>query len=303
MSQSQGKDTTGDARAKDHPEDFSAKEKQESQPGLEHEMSPAPQYISNDWVGSGKLKDKVAIITGGDSGIGRAVAVLFAREGCDVVISYVDKEQKDAEAVKQAVEKEGRKCVLVPGDIRKKDTCKHIVDECLKELKKVDILVNNAAVQYPVDCVTEITEEKLRETFEVNIFSFFYLTQFCVPHMKEGSSIINTTSVNSFKGHQTLLDYTTTKGAITSFTRALSGHLLDKKIRVNAVAPGPIWTPLIVSSFTADHIKEFGKNCPMERAGQPEEVAPAYLFLACNLMSSYITGQTVHPNGGYVVNS
>lgn len=279
------------------------KQHQEKQPGLEHKMTPSPEYSFKCWKGSDKLKDKVAIITGGDSGIGAAVALLFAREGCDVVISYTEREQKDADYTKRAVEDEGRRCILVPGDISKKSKCEEIVKKCVDEFGRVDILVNNAAIQFVTEKLEDLSEEQLEQVFRTNIFSFFFLSQLCLPHMSEGSAIINSTSVNSFKGHSTLLDYTSTKGAITAFTRALSGNVAKRGIRVNCVAPGPIWTPLIPSSFPEEKVETFGKSVPLGRPGQPEEVAPSYLFLACNQMSSYITGQTVHPNGGTVVGS
>jgi NAD(P)-dependent dehydrogenase (short-subunit alcohol dehydrogenase family) len=275
-------------------------QQQKKQPGVEHVMTPRPQYRFEDWKGSDKLKDKVAIITGGDSGIGRAVAILFAKEGCDVVISYLD-EHKDAEETKKCIEELGRRCILVAGDIGRKAKCEEIVNKCVETFGRVDILVNNAAVQVVQENPEDISEEQLEKVFRTNIFSFFFLTQLCLPHMPEGSAIVNSSSVNAFKGHKTLVDYTSTKGAITAFTRAMALNLAERKIRVNNVAPGPIWTPLIPASFDAEHVKDFGKNVLLQRAGQPEEVAPSYLFLACNQMSSYITGQTVHPNGGYIV--
>lgn len=274
-------------------------QEQHKQPGNEHEMDPEPKYMAEWYKGTGKLQDKAAIITGGDSGIGRSVAILFAREGCDVVISYLN-ETEDAKKTKLLVEKEGRRCELIPGDIGSQNHCNMIVGKTLKTFGKVDILINNAAEQHEKERVEEISEEQLEKTFRTNMFSQFFLCQAAIPHMKPGSCIINTTSINAFKGHKTLLDYTATKGAIASFTRSLATQLADKGIRVNEVAPGPIWTPLIPASFDKEHVKEFGKKTLMKRAGQPEEVAPSFVFLASR-DSSYITGQTIHPNGGTIV--
>lgn len=283
------------------PDSF-PEQKQEVQPGLEHEMTPKPEFIRPNYRGSGKLEGKVALITGGDSGIGRSVAVHFAREGADVAISYMQNEAKDAEETKQLVEKEGRKCLLLPGDLQDKQYCISIVEDTVKQLGKLNVLVNNAAVQNPVDSLAEIDDEQLEKTFDVNILSFFRVTKAALKHLKEGDTIINTTSINSYRGHKELIDYSSTKGAITGFTRSLAGQLAEKNIRVNAVAPGPIWTPLIVATFPAEKCKKFGKNAPLGRAGQPSECGPAYVFLACE-DSSYFTGQCLHPNGGNVVNT
>jgi len=277
-------------------------QKQDIQPGVEHEMTPKPEFIRPNYKGSSKLEGKVALITGGDSGIGRSVAVHFAREGADVAISYVKHESKDAEETKQLVEKEGRKCLLLPGDLQDKQYCISIVEDTVKQFGKLNILVNNAAVQNPLDNLTELDDEQLEKTFDVNILSFFRVTRAALKHLKEGDAIINTTSINSYRGHKQLIDYSTTKGAITAFTRSMAGQLAEKNIRVNAVAPGPIWTPLIVATFPAEKNKEFGQDTPLGRAGQPSECGPAYVFLASE-DSSYFTGQCLHPNGGHVVNT
>ncbi|ENV85574.1 MULTISPECIES: SDR family oxidoreductase [Acinetobacter] len=275
---------------------------QTHQPGKQTKMNPEPEIIKASHKGSDKLKDKVALITGGDSGIGRSVAVLFAREGADIVIAYLE-ESQDAEDTKAMVEQEGRRCLLVKCDIQKKEDVDQLVEKALNEFQKINILVNNAGVQYPQKYLTDIPQQQLFKTFETNIFSIFYLTQAVLPYLKEGDSIINTTSITSYHGHEQLIDYSSTKGAITSFTRSLSTNLLKNKtgIRVNGVAPGPIWTPLIPSSFDEEQVKDFGKETPMERMGQPSEVAPAYLFLASD-DASYISGQVIHVNGGSIVN-
>lgn len=275
-------------------------QQQDRQPGLEHLMNPAPKFHSTSYKGSGKLTDKVAIITGGDSGIGRAVAVHYAIEGANVVISYLN-EHEDAEKTKQYVEEQGQKCLLIPGDIGDEAICKQIVDKTIGEFGKIDIVVNNAAEQHPQKGIEDITSEQLERTFRTNIFSFFYLTKAALPHLKNGSTIINTSSITAYAGNKQLLDYSATKGAITTFTRSLSLSLADKGIRVNGVAPGPIWTPLIPSTFTADQVSTFGSDTPMKRPGQPEELAPAYVYLASE-DSSYMSGQILHVNGGKVIN-
>ena len=275
-------------------------QKQERQPGREHEMTPRPKVEKPTHKGSGKLEGKVAIITGGDSGIGRAVAVAFAIEGADCLISYLE-EHEDAKETARMVEEKGRRCVTHAGDVGQESTCREIVVKTLKEFGKIDVLVNNAAVQYPKDDLMEISEEQLEKTFRTNIFSYFFLTKAALPNLKKGSAIVNTTSVTAYKGSSHLLDYSATKGAIVAFTRSLSQGLVSKEIRVNGVAPGPIWTPLIPASFPEDHVEEFGQQAPMERAGQPEEVALSYVFLASD-DSSYMTGQVLHPNGGTIVN-
>jgi len=275
-------------------------QEQEKQPGHESKMAPRPEVERGHRKGADKLKDKVAIITGGDSGIGRAVAVAFAREGADVLISYLD-EHDDAKETVRLVEEKGRRCLTHPGDIGAEKTCRELVGKAVKELGRIDIVVNNAAVQFPQESITEISEEQLEKTFRTNIYSYFFVTKAALPHMKEGSSIVNTTSVTAYKGKPNLLDYSSTKGAIVAFTRSLSQALAEKKIRVNGVAPGPIWTPLIPSSFDKEEVDEFGESAPLGRVGQPEEVAPSYVFLASE-DASYMTGQILHPNGGTVVN-
>ena len=275
-------------------------QQQDRQPGLEHLMNPAPKFHSTYYKGSGKLTDKVAIITGGDSGLGRAVAVHYAIEGANVVISYLN-EHEDAEKTKQYVEEQGQKCLLIPGDIGNEAICKQIVDKTIGEFGKIDIVVNNAAEQHPQKGIEDITSEQLERTFRTNIFSFFYLTKAALPHLKNGSTIINTSSITAYAGNKQLLDYSATKGAITTFTRSLALSLADKGIRVNGVAPGPIWTPLIPSTFTADQVSTFGSDTPMKRPGQPEELAPAYVYLASE-DSSYMSGQILHVNGGKVIN-
>lgn len=247
-----------------------------------------------------KLANKVAIITGGDSGIGRAVSIAFAREGASVAIVY-KRNTEDAEETRKLIEEKGAKVLLIESDISQEENCQEIVQKVLKEWGKLDILVNNAAVQFPQESVEDISAAQMKQTFETNIFSNFYLVKAALPHLKKGSSIINTASVVAYRGNPLLLDYSSSKGAIVAFTRTLSGMLADKKIRVNAVAPGPIWTPLIVSTFTKEHQRKFGKDTPMKRPGQPAEVAPAYVFLASE-DASYISGQVIHINGGEPVN-
>jgi len=283
------------------PEDLSKPaQKQESQPGDQHKMDPKPQS-DRDVDPSRKLDGKVALITGGDSGIGRAVAVAFADQGADLVIAYLD-EDKDAEETKAMVETRGQKAIIIKGDVSESQHCQHLVDETIKAFGKLDIVVNNAAQQYPQDNLEDITEEQLTKTFSTNIFSFFFITKAALPHLKKGASIINTSSVTAYRGSHHLLDYAATKGAIVSFTRSLSANLAPKGIRVNGVAPGPIWTPLIPASFSKEHVDEFGTNVPLGRPGEPSEVAPSYVFLASE-DSSYMTGQFLHPNGGEIINT
>jgi NAD(P)-dependent dehydrogenase (short-subunit alcohol dehydrogenase family) len=273
---------------------------QQRRPGREHEMKPRPKSDDEKHRGSGKLRNKVAIITGGDSGIGRAVAVAFAKEGADVAIVYLE-EHKDANETKRLVEENGRWCLLVSGDIGQEGFCRKAVGQIVKELGQIDVLVNNAAEQHPQESIEKITEKQLEQTFRTNIFSFFFMTKAAMKYLSEGGAIINTTSVTAYKGSAHLLDYSSTKGAITAFTRSLSQALADKRIRVNGVAPGPIWTPLIPSTFPPEEVETFGTDVPLGRPGQPEEVAPSYVFLASD-DSSYMTGQILHPNGGTVVN-
>jgi NAD(P)-dependent dehydrogenase (short-subunit alcohol dehydrogenase family) len=270
-------------------------QKQHRQPGRESEMRPKPQYEPR-FPGVGKLQGKVALITGGDSGIGRAVAVHMAREGADVAIAYLD-EHEDADETIRAVQKEGTRAFKLAGDIGDEAFCRTLVEHTVKEFGRLDILVNNAAEQHETDDPLQFDTAQMERTFRTNVFSFFYLIKAALPYLKEGGSILNTTSITAFKGHKTLLDYSATKGAIVALTRSLSEALVDKGIRVNAVAPGPIWTPLIPASFDPDHVAKHGGAAPMERPGQPNEVAPCYVFLASE-EASYITGQVVHPNGG-----
>jgi NAD(P)-dependent dehydrogenase (short-subunit alcohol dehydrogenase family) len=272
---------------------------QELKTDAEHLMKPRPESKARDYKAAGKLKGKVAIITGGDSGIGRSVALSFAKEGADIVVVYL-RQDEDAAETKRLVEKEDRRCLTIAGDVGEESFCQQIVEKTLDEFGKIDILVNNAAEQHPQDSIQKISSEQLERTFRTNIFSQFYLTKAALIHMKEGSAIINTTSVTSYHGSKNLLDYSATKGAINVFTYSLSQALVESGIRVNAVAPGPIWTPLIPSTFPGEKVETFGANAPMKRAGQPDEVAPCYVFLASD-DSSYITGQVLHPNGGYIV--
>lgn len=270
-------------------------------PGNEHELDPKPEWQPR-YSGSGRLKDKVAIVTGGDSGIGRAVAVLFAREGADVAILYLN-EHEDAADTKKFVETEGRRAICIPGDLGDRDFCFKAVQQVVDTFGKLDILINNAGEQHPDEKIEDITEEQLRRTFQSNIFSMFFMVQASMPHLKKGAAIVNCTSETMYKGAPILLDYSATKGAITAFTRSLAKNLVEQGIRVNAVAPGPIWTPLNpFGGQPADKIPEFGKNTPMKRPGQPNEVAPSFLFLACE-DASYMTGQVLHPDGGDTTSS
>lgn len=269
----------------------------QSRPGAEYKMDPQPEIIRKNYKGSQKLENKTALITGGDSGIGRSVAIHFAREGANIVIVYL-KEDEDALETMKMVQKEGRKCLIVEGDLKKEDFCKSLIATCLKEFNSLDILVNNAAYQNPKDNIEEISAAQLKKTFETNIYPYFYVVKEAMQHLKKGASIINTSSVTAYRGSEHLLDYSSTKGAIVSFTRSLSKMLAEKGIRVNAVAPGPIWTPLIPSTF--DDISDFGQDTPMGRAGQPSEVAPAFVYLASE-DSSYVTGQVLHVNGGEII--
>ncbi len=275
-------------------------QEQDRRPGLESEMTPQPQAEDPGYRGAGKLRNKAALITGGDSGIGRAVAIAFAKEGADVAIAYLN-EHADAEETKRQVEQEGRRCITIAGDIGDEAFCQQAVQRTVDELGKLNILVNNAAEQHPQQSIEDISAEQLERTFRTNIFSFFYMTKAALKHLKPGSTIINTTSVTAYQGSPMLLDYSSTKGAIVAFTRSLSQGLIEQGIRVNAVAPGPIWTPLIPSTFPAEQVEKFGADVPMKRPGQPEEVATCYVFLASD-DSSYIAGQVLHPNGGTVVN-
>ncbi|QGU94848.1 glucose 1-dehydrogenase [Clostridium bovifaecis] len=269
---------------------------QDTQPGLETLMNPKPLSQRPDYKGSGKLSNKVAIITGGDSGIGKAVSLAFADEGADIAIVYLN-EDVDAEETKYLIEQKGRKCLAIKGDVGDENFCKKVVNDTISTFGHLDILVNNAAVQYPQNSIIDITSEQLQLTFKTNVFSIFYLIKAALPNMKKGDTIINTSSVTAYEGHETLLDYSSTKGAVTSLTRSLALNLSKEEIRVNAVAPGPIWTPLIPSSFSKEEVAKFGTSTPLGRAGQPCELAPTYVYLACE-DSSYVTGQVIHVNGG-----
>lgn len=276
-------------------------EQHQAPPGKEWEMNPKPVYDDPNQKGCGLLTNKTAIISGGDSGIGRAVAVAFAKEGADIVIAYL-KANKDAEETKASVEGYGRKCVAVCADLRREASAQQVADETVKAFGKIDVLVNNIAVQYPQNSIADISAEQLDETFRTNVFSYFYMTKAALPHLEAGSTIINTASITAYKGSADLLDYSSTKGAIVSFTRSLSVSLLKNGIRVNAVAPGPVWTPLITSSFSPQKVAEFGSDVPVQYAAQPVQLAPTYVYLASEA-SSYVSGQVLHVNGGVIVDS
>ncbi len=273
---------------------------QNKQPGVESEMNPLPVSIDKAYKGSGKLNNKIAIITGGDSGIGKAVAIYFAKEGSDVVIVYLD-EHQDAEDTKKLVEAEGKNCLLLSGDIGDEIFCQEIVKKTIDQFEKINILVNNAAEQHPQKSLLDITAKQLEKTFRTNIFGYFFLTKAVLPHLHKGSTIINTASITAYEGHEELIDYSSTKGAIVSFTRSLAKSLAPQGIRVNGVAPGPIWTALIPSTFTAEKVVNFGTDTPLGRAGQPFELAPGYVYLASE-DSAYVSGQILHINGGKIVN-
>jgi NAD(P)-dependent dehydrogenase (short-subunit alcohol dehydrogenase family) len=283
------------SQSSDFPE-----QQQSQQPGIESVMNPKPVFDNATYRTSGKLQGKVAIISGGDSGIGRAVSLLFAKEGADIAIIYLN-EHQDAEKTKQLINKAGRRCLLLDGDVGTEKFCQQAIEQTIKQLGGIDIVVNNAGEQHVQTSLEAITAEQLQRVFQTNIFSCFFLSKAALPHLAPGSTIINTTSITAYQGHKLLIDYSATKGAIVSFTRSLSQSLLSQGIRVNAVAPGPIWTPLIPASFNKQHVASFGQNAPMKRAGQPYELAPGYLFLACE-DSSYMTGQVLHINGGSIVN-
>ncbi|MCR2044635.1 SDR family oxidoreductase [Anaerosalibacter massiliensis] len=273
---------------------------QNHQPGREAEMDPPPQYDNPAYKASGKLAGKKALITGGDSGIGRAVAVTYAKEGADVAIVHLC-ENRDAQDTVLAVEALGRKCIQIQSDLRMEQNIINSVEQAVEQLGGLDILINNAGVQYPQNSILDITKEQLLNTFESNFFSYFYMTKAVLPHLSNGCAIINTTSVTAFEGEPTLIDYSSTKGAIVAFTRSMALSLMKMGIRVNAVAPGPVWTPLIVSSFTPEVVQTFGSTTPMQRAAQPYELAPAYVFLGCE-DSSNISGQIFHVNSGTIIN-
>ncbi len=273
---------------------------QTQQPGIESLMNPAPVFDHPDYKAAGKLKDKTVIITGGDSGIGRAVSIAFAKEGADVAIIYLN-EHTDAEQTKQAVEQKGRRCLILSGDIGSEAFCRQAVDSTLQHFGKLDVLINNAAEQHVQKRLEDITAQQLEQTFRTNFFSIVHLTKAALPHLKHGSAIVNTASITAYEGNEQLIDYASTKGAIVSFTRSLAKSVAAQGIRVNGVAPGPIWTPLIPSSFSAQDVATFGSTTPMMRAGQPYELAPAYVYLASD-DSSYVSGQIIHVNGGTVIN-
>lgn len=276
-------------------------QEQDRQPGFENDMSPEPIYDDSDYKGSAKLEGKVALITGGDSGIGRAVAIAFAKEGANVAIAYLD-EHEDAEKTVKAIESYGVKAFKSATDVSDVESCNQLVVDVISEFGQLNILVNNAGKQFPQDDFLNISPDQLMETFTTNIFSMFYLSQAAIPHMQKGDSIINTSSVTAYRGSSELIDYSATKGAITTFTRSLSQSLSEKGIRVNSVAPGPIWTPLIPASFDAEKVGKHGGDTPMERRGQPSEVAPAYVYFASK-DSTYVTGQAIHVNGGDFISS
>jgi NAD(P)-dependent dehydrogenase (short-subunit alcohol dehydrogenase family) len=267
-------------------------------PGIESKMTPRPRYQARHYQGADKLVDKVALITGGDSGIGRAVAVLFAREGADVAIAYLPEEQSDAEETQRAVEKEGRRALLIPGDVRDPEFCRQSVEATLTEFDKLDLLVNNAAFQQHQDSLEDITDEQWDNTFRTNIYGYFYMTRAALPHLKAGSAIVNTGSITGLEGSKELLDYSATKGAIHAFTKSLAQNLVESGIRVNCVSPGPVWTPLNPSDKPAKDVAKFGADTPMKRPAQPEEIAPAYVYFASEVDSSYVTGEVLTLLGG-----
>jgi len=287
----------GKAHTQQEPKPPFPKQHQQK-PGIEAEVEPRPKYKAPRYRGADKLKDKIALITGGDSGIGRAVAVLYAREGADVAVVYLPEEQQDAEETQGAVEEEGRRCLLIAGDVTDPEFCREAVNTTVDELGKLDILVNNAAFQQHQESVEELSEEQFEHTFRTNIFGYFYMVKAAVAHMKAGAAIINTGSITGMEGSAKLLDYSSTKGAIHAFTKSLAQNLVEKKIRVNCVAPGPVWTPLNIADKEAEKAAEHGKDVPMERPAQPEEVAPAYVFFASEADSSYITGEVLTLLGG-----
>ncbi|WP_163527916.1 SDR family oxidoreductase [Halobacillus ihumii] len=276
-------------------------QEQSKQPGQEEKLHPQPLQADDDYKSGDKLIGKVALITGGDSGIGRSVAIGYAKEGADIAISYLE-EHEDAEITKETVEAEGQRAILIPGDVGEESVCKNAVTRTVKELGSLDILVNNAAEQHPTDNLLDISTEQLESTFKTNIYSMFHMTKAALPHLKSGSSIINTASVNPYTGNPQLVDYTATKGAVVAFTRSMAKQLVEKGIRVNGVAPGPIWTPLIPSTFSEEKVEQFGTNTPMGRPGQPVEHVGSYVLLASD-DSTYITGQFIHINGGMIMQS
>ncbi len=284
-------------RQREEPKPPFPKQKQQ-RPGIEADIEPKPRYQAPAYKAAGKLEGRVALVTGGDSGIGRAVAVLFAREGADVAIVYLPKEQRDAEETREAVQEFGRECLLIPGDVTEREFCEEAVERTVEEFGKLDILVNNAAYQEHQQSIEDITDEQFDRTFKTNIYGYFRMAKAAIPHLKPGGAIINTSSITGLQGSQQLLDYSSTKGAINAFTKSLAQQMVEKGIRVNAVAPGPVWTPLNVADKEADKVAEHGKKTPMQRPAQPEEVAPAYVFFASGADSSYITGEVLTLLGG-----
>jgi NAD(P)-dependent dehydrogenase (short-subunit alcohol dehydrogenase family) len=288
----QGKEQTGEKPKNPMPE------QKQPHPGLEKDIEPGPQYEAPNYKGSEKLAGKAAIITGGDSGIGRSVAVLFAREGADVAIVYLPEEQPDAEETRQAVEKEGRRCLLIPGDVKDPGFCQQAIDQTAEEFGHLDVLVNNAAFQQHQSSIDELTDEQFEKTFRTNIFGYFYMAKAAIKHLPKGGAIVNTGSITGLEGSKELLDYSATKGAINAFTKSLAQQLVEKGIRVNCVAPGPVWTPLNVADKEPQEVAKHGGDTPMKRPAQPEEVAPAFVFFASNIDSSYISGEIMTILGG-----
>jgi NAD(P)-dependent dehydrogenase (short-subunit alcohol dehydrogenase family) len=288
------------AQEQEHKAQTLPPQHQEHQPGRETEMHPRPASFAENYVGAGRLQDKVALVTGGDSGIGRATAIAFAKEGADVAIAFLE-ECEDARQTREAIEACGRRALSVAVDLGQEAACRGLIDRVIAEFGHLEVLVNNAAEQHPQERIADISAEQLERTFRTNVYAMFFCVKAALPHLKAGARIINTTSVTAYLGSPKLLDYSATKGAIVAFTRSLALALVDQGILVNAVAPGPIWTPLIPSTFSPEHVAEFGANTPMERPGQPDEVAPCFVFLATEA-SSYMSGQVLHPNGGRIVN-
>ncbi|MDQ0381649.1 SDR family oxidoreductase [Amycolatopsis thermophila] len=270
---------------------------QQEPPGVTHEMEPGPKDRMEGYTGRGLLRDKRTLVTGGDSGIGRSVAIAFAKEGADVAIAYLE-ERSDAEETAELVRKEGRQCLLLPGDLASREQCRKVVDDTVREFGGLDVLVNNVATQQELDAPEDLTEEQWMRTFDVNIHSYFRVTHAALPHLREGSSIINTASVNGLRGNKSLIDYSATKGAVIAWTYAMAQALADRGVRINAVAPGPVWTPLIPATMSPGHVEKFGQQVPMGRAAQPDELAPSYVFFAANQLSSYYTGEVLAALGG-----